>query len=125
MSDEPVMCRCCKEREATVNISWLGFALCQHCLDRVDERIKEVNGKVEGQLSALRYVLTTIESRRCRMNTLDYLAALDDVKTSTEAAIERLESGETMESYAVTTTQSNLTETHQEPSQNAENERQG
>lgn len=101
---EPLKCQSCRENEATVTIQALGLALCRSCLNEIDSRIALKNSShAQGQLSALRYVLTVIESRRCKMNTLDYLAGLDSVKLFVEAAIERIEQGGDMESHAYTT----------------------
>lgn len=114
---EPLKCQSCKEREATVTIQALGPALCRTCLDEIDTAITRKNANKDGQLSALRYILTVIESRKSRNSTSDYLAGLDDVKLSVEAAIERIEQGGDMESHAYT--QSNPAETCEEPSQNS------
>lgn len=56
----------------------------------------------ESQIIALRYAIYVCESKRLPYKTGAYIAALDELKLSFEAAIERLENGEQMESIAYT-----------------------
>lgn len=62
---------------------------------------------VKGQLDALAYVLTVIESKRAIRRTADYAAALADIELHVNAAKERLENGEDIHSYAYTQSPTN------------------
>ena len=55
----------------------------------------------QGKLEALRYISAVCTSKMLPFYNKSYLAACENIKISCDAAIERLESGEQMEAFAV------------------------
>lgn len=61
-----------------------------------------MNSEQKSKLEALKYAVYICDTRKNGFKKEGYNVACDDIKLHLEAAVERVESGEDMYSYAVT-----------------------
>ena len=61
-----------------------------------------MNDDIKSKIEGLRHAIYICDSKKLSFKNAGYHAACDEIKTSLEAAIERLESGEDMCSIAYT-----------------------
>lgn len=119
-------CNTC-QNEATFHIELLDAHLCQSCLTKIDARLRKITtGEVTiadlkrkyygdaiqpakpqpSALDGLRYALSIAHSRKgILQRPPGYIAACDEIIIFLEAAIERVENGESMHSEAACQTQ--------------------